>query len=332
MAENDRETLGEVIREELEHSEILKRLRAFEERSRPITMREVARHPLFLTVVGFLLTGAIGTWLESLYSDRIERQAELSDAIDLARAEELDAVKAFWVNEALTSRRLTAGSMLRSAIVRDSPDELPARKASYDAAYVDWNNEIKSRLIDLRRHVIAPKGDLFVDGSIFEPAIGDVILPLLTEIDGCLTEAYDAYRRTGGAATDFACPGQPDPACTGLVSPNVRRETKTRHEAGFDPGAGIQPEPPSNVRDACSNHWWTHVKEREAQARNCFDALSKDAFIYFRARTMHKIAVAKGDDSKEPKGRVPVFIEVCGDILGSDFEPWAGFVEKYGDQ
>ncbi|WP_412564231.1 hypothetical protein [Thalassobius sp. MITS945101] len=295
MTKQDHEDLSKLIRAELESSEVMKHLQAYEERTRPPTLGEVARHPFVLTVLGFCLTAIFGSLLEREYSAKQVAQAEREAAIVLAHEQEAEAQRAFAAIEALTSERITRGAMLKSAIKRGSAEEVGPRKRVYDEAYVDWNTEIQARFVELRRHVTDTNGDVSVLGTKLEAAISKTLTPLLSQIDACLTQAYDQTRKGGEGDAGFVCSKQPNHECRGLQVAEIA------------------------LTEACADdYWWRYVDVREKQLRDCFLGLSADAFLYFRSQMQHRAALAKWQTGAYPEQSLERFEQACGETLGRE--------------
>jgi len=295
MTKQDHEDLSKLIRAELESSEVMKHLQAYEERTRPPTLGEVARHPFVLTVLGFCLTAIFGSLLEREYSAKQVAQAEREAAIVLAHEQEAEAQRAFAAIEALTSERITRGAMLKSAIKRGSAEEVGPRKRVYDEAYVDWNTEIQARFVELRRHVTDTNGNVSVLGTKYEAAISKVLTPMLSQIDACLTQAFDQTRRDGAGDRGFVCAAQPLRHCRGLVAAEV-----------------------TSVLSCKTGYWWRYIDLRERQLRDCFLGLSADAFLYFRSQMEHRVALAKGQTGAYPEQSLERFEQACGATLGRE--------------
>jgi len=145
-------------------------------------------HDLTKIVIGFLLTGLVGTFL----TWRIEEAARRRDEA-LARYEAgVASIQSF--SRAVYSRH-TRAMMLASSLRRDVDlEEIKRRKLEYDQAFVDWGTEQQANLLAIRKLSQASRFSKFEADVEFE------LVPVLRELDSCLTEAYDL--RLGGGAPD----------------------------------------------------------------------------------------------------------------------------------
>lgn len=164
---------------------------------------------MVVTVVGFILTGILGavfTWkLNSIATEHEDARAEQTKQAELLAATHDRAVEAVrqiidLINERRTRAVLVAYSIRREA----SQKEVEDRKKAYDEIYVRWNT--KSQSIDLQiRELfkqIAPSDyERYVDSLTFRVspvANGNEMNykpGLLSILDKCVTDAFDAYRK-----------------------------------------------------------------------------------------------------------------------------------------
>src|SRR3978361_434616 len=95
--------------------------------------RDLLVHPLFVALVGFVLTGILGSYLTARFSDQAhERDVELS-----TRSFALAAISDI---SDLTKQRRERAVPVASSINRGaSAVEEDARKLAYDEAFVRWN-------------------------------------------------------------------------------------------------------------------------------------------------------------------------------------------------
>jgi hypothetical protein len=171
-----------------------------------------AGHPMCVTLVGFLLTGIGGavftTWLQNGARDR-----------DLLAASQTHGIEAIHEIIDLINERRTRSVMLRYAIKRNSPVEAEARKASYDDVYVRWNTKEQGIRLRIQEFIgnVAPddyKSYILSVTTALTSTYGQTSLNpapdhsrdpgLLTQMDTCVTNAYDDYRATQFKATDTA--------------------------------------------------------------------------------------------------------------------------------
>lgn len=122
------------------------RKRIAEPPRRPLWDR-ICRHPLTSVVVGFLLTGAIGTML----TDRINRdRLERDHAIQQERVRLENAVRS--ADEFLVHTReqhVRAELLLAAMSARVAPEQLRARQQAYEDAYVRWNRSLSAYTLAL---------------------------------------------------------------------------------------------------------------------------------------------------------------------------------------
>src|SRR5437667_7144631 len=102
--------------------------------SAPLKSRlaEASRHPLVLTLVGFICTGILGGlltyWLNSLAQIQERERSTRNNAI----ASVTD------ISELLAERRVR-GTLVVSSIRRGAPEsEIVGRKNGYDKTYIRW--------------------------------------------------------------------------------------------------------------------------------------------------------------------------------------------------
>ncbi len=101
-------------------------------------------HPLVSVFVGFILTGIVGWWLSTSYSEK----QKTNERTQLAAETGIKAAQDF----ARTAyRRCTRSAMLCSALLRNADiDEIKVRKRDYDDAFAAWGTDIQANLIMIR--------------------------------------------------------------------------------------------------------------------------------------------------------------------------------------
>ncbi len=159
--------------------------------SRPNPVLAVLKHPLVLTGAGFLLSFVVGSFIENQFSGAAEERQATREAILAAQQHEVAARDAVIEFVTVAQERLTATDLLRSAISRNAQASLLKRKASYDTAYVNWNNSLQANQITLRQAIVAESRQDWNTPSIYEPLIRDSLVPQLSSVDGCITTAFD---------------------------------------------------------------------------------------------------------------------------------------------
>jgi hypothetical protein len=169
-----------------------------------IATGRLIRSPLLATFPNFFLTtimgGAFLWFLNSLNHHQDVEAATRNSAV----AAVVD------VSELVNERRVRAGLTI-NAIRRLVPEaEANARKAAYDDAFVRWNAKMPGDLLRIRAGLNLSRRsdferyiDALTDASNLLPA-GDSSLPqrhfperipgLLSILDDCVTNAFDAYR------------------------------------------------------------------------------------------------------------------------------------------
>jgi hypothetical protein len=156
---------------------------------------EFLRHPLTLLVLGFVLSGILGTifsqWL-SRQQKQIEEEASIRQKeLEKARLDEEARKIAIQNLSRFIYERRARAEMLASSIRRNADiDETRERKKLYDEAYVKWNANHQANLF-LVRDVIREEEYSFFESIIEFTLVGKIFSPL----DGCLTASYDTKLR-----------------------------------------------------------------------------------------------------------------------------------------
>jgi hypothetical protein len=201
MPDLDRGQIRAIMEEEAVRLEARRTLEAPPKRR---GLAAVINHPLAGTVLSFILTGLIGWWLTTTYS---ESQRRRESALSTQRAEQerrlleqstrYDAsTKAVQDFSKVVYDRHTRAMMLYSALARrTSATELEHRKEQYDRAFVDWSSSHQANLLMIRKVLRE------ISYSDFEDAVEFQLVPIFRQIDQCLTRAYDTHR-TGGNGAD----------------------------------------------------------------------------------------------------------------------------------
>lgn len=153
-------------------------------------------HPIASIIVGFVLTGILGSYLSTQFQyDMQKRQRALQQQqqdYDLA----LRSIESF--TNLIYSRR-TYAVMLQSALLRNaSLLEVTQRKRDYDISYIQYNSKLQTALFGIRRATGA------MSYSPFEKVCETDLRRPFSLLDECLTEAYDV--RTGvKASSSLTC-------------------------------------------------------------------------------------------------------------------------------
>lgn len=139
------------------------------------------RHPLFIVVVTFALSGLLGT----AFSQWLSKQAKEAERIRIEMEARRTAVQSF--SRYVYERRARA-EMLASSFRRQAPlDEVEERKRLYDDVYVRWNSNHQANLF-LIRDVLQSEQYSLLESAVEFVLVGKIFRPL----DTCLTKAYDA--------------------------------------------------------------------------------------------------------------------------------------------
>lgn len=134
------------------------------------------RHPITLTLVGFLLTSLVGTWISQSIADRAQRDEE--------RGAALAAVQSFASSAA--ELRVQQG-VFEAALRREvSREALSATKVDYDRAYVQWNSE------RYKSYLLVRSFFGFTYSNFAEQLVSRTIHQDFRAVNTCLTQAYDA--------------------------------------------------------------------------------------------------------------------------------------------
>jgi len=140
---------------------------------------EWLKHPLVNIVLGFILTGVLGTAITQHFLDQREQEklrAQL--AIDKKQA----IIQFSRINE---ERRVRGELVLNALRANANSDELKAAKQAYEKAYVTWSVERPATLL-LFRELLSPENYQLVKARIEESLVGKIFTP----IRQCLRESF----------------------------------------------------------------------------------------------------------------------------------------------
>jgi hypothetical protein len=147
------------------------------------TWVDYLRHPLISVVVGFLLTGVVGTLLTHYF------QAQEKKA--LLQREAYNHIRQF---SQAGARRITEAAYLRSALLRPVQETiLEARKNSYDESAKQWNTDLIKHLLTFREYAES-RDPIFIERNI-----EDDLVPIFRAVDVCLTEEFDDVQGTNSS-------------------------------------------------------------------------------------------------------------------------------------
>jgi len=142
-------------------------------------LTKFVNHQLTSVFFGFFLTGILGFFLSNNY---LEEQKENEKHFFIA-SENRKAIND--ISRMIYERRVRA-SLLHSSFRRNaSLEEIIDRKRLYDSAFVKWGTNIQANLL-ITRNILKSSHYTF-----FEKYMETGLVPILTDIDTCLTQAYD---------------------------------------------------------------------------------------------------------------------------------------------
>jgi hypothetical protein len=139
-----------------------------------LTRRQLIGFALLSAVLNGIITASVGAWLGQTYARYQARRQSIESIVHL-----------------VYERRTRAG-MVTSALKRGADlDEIRFRKRAYDEAYVEWNKNIMQNIFAIREvtgeHMISSLEGQFQDG----------LVAAMSDVDRCLTKAYDARLANG---------------------------------------------------------------------------------------------------------------------------------------
>jgi uncharacterized membrane protein YsdA (DUF1294 family) len=134
-----------------------------------LTRKQLIAFALLSAVLNGIITASVGAWLGQTYARYQTRRQSIESLVHL-----------------VYERRTRAG-MVASALKRGADlDEVRFRKRAYDEAYVEWNKNIMQNIFAIREvtgeHMISSLEGQFQDG----------LVAAMSDVDRCLTRAYDA--------------------------------------------------------------------------------------------------------------------------------------------
>lgn len=136
------------------------------------------RHPLVSIVLGFILTGVLGTAITQHFLDQRE-QEKLRAQVAFDRKQ---AIQQFTkLNEA---RNVRAEMLLKALRSDSNDDEVKAARQEHEKAYVAWSEERQSTLL-LFRDLLSIENYQLVEAGFNESLVGKIFSPIRL----CLTTA-----------------------------------------------------------------------------------------------------------------------------------------------
>ena len=129
------------------------------------------RHPLVSMVLGFILTGVLGTAITQHFLDQREQER-------LRAQVAIDTKQAIQQFSRLNEERKVRAEMLLKALRSDSNgDEVKTAKQEYEKAYVAWSVERPSTLL-LFRDLLSSENYQLVKTGFNESLVGKIFSPI----------------------------------------------------------------------------------------------------------------------------------------------------------
>ncbi len=161
------------------------------------TIGNLLRHPLFTLVVGFILTGLIGSYISQRYQERAKAQER--EITEQRQQYEL-GIRSLEDATTLIYSRRTRAALLFSSLQRSAPiEELTQRKRDYDASFFDMNSKLQTTLFGIRR---ATGSESY---SRFENLYETTLRKPFALLDECITDAVDVAVKVKRKSTYATC-------------------------------------------------------------------------------------------------------------------------------
>jgi hypothetical protein len=144
------------------------------------TQTEWLRHPLVSMVLGFVLTGIVGTAITQHFLDHREQEKLRAQVA----ADRKQAIQQF--SKLSQARNVRAEMMLKALRSDADGDELASFKQEYDKAYVEWSIERQSILL-LFRDLLSAESAKLIEKNVTQSLGENIVNP----IRNCLTDAID---------------------------------------------------------------------------------------------------------------------------------------------
>ena len=136
--------------------------------------RQIIGFAILSAVINGMVTAAVGAWLAQSYASYQKKTAAVQSLSDL-----------------VYERRTRAGMVMWAIRRNGELDELRFRKRAYDEAFVAWNKKVQYNIFMIR-DISGEKGV-----TKLETQFQEMLVPALSDLDSCLTKAYDV-RIAGG--------------------------------------------------------------------------------------------------------------------------------------
>ena len=129
------------------------------------------RHPLVNVVLGFILTGVLGTAITQHFLDQREQERLRAQVV-------LDRKQAIQQFSKLNEERTVRAEMMLKALRSDSnDDEVKTARQEYDKAYVAWSVERQSMLL-LFRDLLSSENYQLIETGFKESLVGKIFNPI----------------------------------------------------------------------------------------------------------------------------------------------------------
>jgi len=129
------------------------------------------KHPLVNMVIGFFLTGVLGTALTQHFLDEREQERMRAQVA-------LDTKQAIQQFSKLNEERMVRAKMMLTALRSTSdPDEVKTIRQEYEKAYVAWSVERPGTLL-LFRNLLSSENYQLVETGIRESLVGKIFDPI----------------------------------------------------------------------------------------------------------------------------------------------------------
>lgn len=140
---------------------------------------EWLRHPIVNIVLGFILTGVLGTAITQHFLDQREQEKLRAQLV-------IDKKQAVIQFSKINEERRVHGELVLNALRGNAnSDELKAAKKEYDKAYVTWSVERPATLM-LFRELLSSENYQMVKSRFEESLVGKIFNP----IRQCLRESF----------------------------------------------------------------------------------------------------------------------------------------------
>jgi hypothetical protein len=145
-----------------------------------LTRRQLIAFALLSAVLNGIITACVGAWLGQTYAKYQSRKQSIEALVHL-----------------IYERRTRAG-MVASALRRGADiEEIRYRKRAYDETYVEWNKNVMQNIFAIREIT----GEYMI--SVLEKSYEDGLVAAMSDVDRCLTKAYDVRIANGDPTVEL---------------------------------------------------------------------------------------------------------------------------------